>query len=159
MPLKSIKFSCEIISCSAEELDEADRDLYNAALQACGSAYAPYSKFYVGAAVKMSNGKILVASNQENMAYPSGMCAERIAVFQAKSTYPNSLIETVCITTMNDTRQPITACGSCRQVLLEYEKIQKKPIRVIMVQTGGYSWISQSVNNLLPFGFELPKQE
>ncbi|HBH07650.1 MAG TPA: cytidine deaminase [Flavobacteriales bacterium] len=154
-----IKFSCEIKSCSIEELDKEDQALHKAALESCEKAYAPYSKFYVGAAVRMNNGETIVANNQENMAYPSGMCAERIAVFQAKSAYPKSAIDTICITAKNDTEEPITSCGSCRQVMLEYEKIQTGPIKIIMVQSTGKTWISESVNNLLPFGFDLPKQE
>lgn len=120
-------------------------------------AYAPYSKFQVGAAILLKNGEVVLGSNQENAAYPSGLCAERTAVFAAGANFPNQEIVAICISassTIKDTLEPIPPCGACRQSLLEYENKQTKPIPVYFMGKSGQIMQSPSIKNLLPFVFK-----
>lgn len=149
---------------SVDELEEKDRVLVEAATAASLDAYAPYSQFYVGAALRLKNGEIIKGSNQENVAYPSGLCAERVAIYYAGATYPNQEIETLAVTAKTDNfeiKSPITPCGSCRQAIAEYEIKQQKPIRIIMSVTNGEVYICEGIKMLLPFMFneqELKKE-
>ena len=121
------------------------------------NAYAPYSKFRVGAALFLDNGKIILGSNQENAAYPSGLCAERVAVFQAGTLYPDAKILKMAITAASDTNQttaPIPPCGSCRQSIAEYEIKQESPIEIYFMGEIGTIYKSDSLKNLLPFMFD-----
>jgi cytidine deaminase len=141
---------------SVNELEESDKQLLLQAREACKSAYAPYSKFYVGAAVKLANGIIITGNNQENSAYPSGLCAERVAVFSAASQYPGVDIESIAITVSTaevDMQFPVTPCGSCRQVMAEYENLSGKAIKVWMLGGNGTVWLVNGINNLLPLMF------
>ena len=125
---------------SAEELDEKDRLLLSKAREACKSAYAPYSRFYVGASVRLENGMIITGNNQENSAYPSGLCAERVAIFAASSQHPGVAIESIAIaasTTDFGMQKPVTPCGGCRQVMAEYENLSGKAIRIWMQGNNG----------------------
>jgi len=128
------------------------------------TAYAPYSQFYVGAAVRLSSNEIIEGSNQENMAYPSGMCAERVAIYYANSFHADARIETIAITAHAkdfDVNHPISPCGACRQSMAEYELKQKHPIRLIMTGETGEVYIAESVEMILPFMFneiELKKE-
>ena len=121
------------------------------------NAYAPYSKFRVGAAILLDNEKIILGSNQENAAYPSGLCAERVAVFQAGAIYPEAKILKIVITAASDTNQtaaPIPPCGSCRQSIAEYEIKQDTPIEIYFMGEIGVIYKSASLKNLLPFMFD-----
>lgn len=120
-------------------------------------AYAPYSKFQVGAAILLKNGEVVLGANQENAAYPSGLCAERTAVFAAGANFPNQEIVAICISassTLKDTLEPIPPCGACRQSLLEYENKQAKPIPIYFMGKSGQIMQSPSIKNLLPFVFK-----
>lgn len=118
------------------ELAPADRELCQAAKQACLASYAPYSHFHVGAAVRLANGQIVCGSNQENAAYPSGLCAERCALFAANAQHPAEAVEALAIAACDEhgnfTPRAITPCGACRQVMLEVEQRYGKAIRVLL---------------------------
>lgn len=121
------------------------------------NAYAPYSKFRVGVALVLDNGKIVIGSNQENAAYPSGLCAERVAIFYAGSMYPDAKVLKMAITAASDTNQttaPIPPCGSCRQSIAEYEIRQETPIEIYFMGEIGTIYKSESLKNLLPFMFD-----
>lgn len=141
------------------ELSPEFRSLVNQAKQALKSSYSPYSGFRVGSALKLANGKIILGSNQENIAYPSGLCAERVAIFSAGTNYPNTEIETIAVTAKSvhgEVANPVTPCGACRQVMIEVEINQSTPITVIMVGSNGEVWVSKSVKNLIPYYFSSP---
>jgi len=141
---------------SVQELPEDIQNLMAQAVAIRKNAYAPYSKFRVGAALLLDNGKIVLGSNQENAAYPSGLCAERVAIFQAGSIYPEAKILKLAITAASDvnaTTTPIPPCGSCRQSIAEYENKQKIPIEIFFMGETGIIYKSASLKNLLPFMF------
>ena len=143
-----------------DSLDELPKDVQNLMDQAVEirkKAYAPYSQFRVGAALLLDNGKIVLGSNQENAAYPSGLCAERVAIFYAGSMYPEAKILKIAITAASDTNQtkaPIPPCGSCRQSIAEYEIKQETPIEIYFMGEIGSIYQSASLKNLLPFMFD-----
>ena len=133
------------------ELSAEERKLTESALEATHRSYAPYSNFHVGAAVLLENNVIVTGTNQENVAYPSGLCAERTALFYANSQYPDVEVEAIAIVT-SDMESVISPCGACRQVMLETEKRFGKPIRILM---GGANevYVAESVTDLLPLAF------
>ena len=142
---------------SLEELSKDIQDLMSEAVEVRKKAYAPYSQFRVGAALLLDNGKIVLGSNQENAAYPSGLCAERVAIFHAGSVYPDAKILKIAITAASDTNQttaPIPPCGSCRQSIAEYEIRQDTPIEIYFMGEIGEVYQSASLKNLLPFMFD-----
>ena len=143
---------------SLESMPVADRELMEQAIQAATGAYAPYSQFHVGAALRLADGYVVCGSNQENAAYPSGLCAERTAIFSASAHHPEQRdYEAIAIVGVNQQGVLCEAspCGACRQVLAEYEQRQGHPLRVICyVDTGGVR-LFHSVADLLPFGFQL----
>jgi cytidine deaminase len=133
------------------------QSLMNQAIETRKNAYAPYSRFRVGAAILLDNGKIVLGSNQENAAYPSGLCAERVAIFQAGAIYPNAKIVKLAITAASDTNptlSPIPPCGACRQSIAEYEFKQEIPIEIYFMGESGEVYKSNSINNLLPLSFD-----
>lgn len=132
-------------------------NLMKQAIFARKNAYAPYSKFRVGTAILLDNGKIILGSNQENAAYPSGLCAERVAIFAAGANYPNSKIVSMAITAASDnntTNTPIPPCGSCRQSIAEYEIKQAQAIEIYFMGETGEIYKSSSLKNLLPLMFD-----
>ena len=138
------------------ELPDRERLLIERAQQSAKDAYAPYSKFRVGVSVLLENGEIVTGNNQENAAYPSGLCAERVAVFYASAKYPKMAIEAIAITAISDDSSlkiPPFPCGACRQVLAEYEYRQKNPIRFIFHAQSGKTIVMEGIDNLLPFPF------
>lgn len=142
---------------SIKELSNDVQDLMEQAIEVRKKAYAPYSRFRVGAALLLDNGKIILGSNQENAAYPSGLCAERVAIFHAGSVYPEAKILKMAITAASDTNQttaPIPPCGSCRQSIAEYEIKQETPIEIYFMGEIGEVYQSASLKNLLPFMFD-----
>ena len=151
----NLKFLQGILS----ELDHCDRDLVNNAIASLKDAYAPYSGFQVGASILLENGEIINGSNQENVAYPSGLCAERVAIFYASSNYPNIRIIKMAISVqavdfnINDVISP---CGACRQVMAEYEENQNHPIQIILHSPNNDILIVDRVQDLLPFMFKSP---
>lgn len=139
------------------KLPSDDILLMKEAINACKKAYAPYSKFSVGCAILLDNGKIILGNNQENAAYPSGMCAERVAIWKAGSDFPNIAINKIAITASSlhtKVDKPIAPCGACRQTLSEYEINQKKPIEVLFMGEVGQVIKTKSLLSLLPFSFD-----
>lgn len=142
---------------SIEELTGDDKYLVQKAKEASEAAYAPYSRFHVGAALMLENGICVIGNNQENVAYPSGLCAERVAVFAASAQYPGIAFKAIAITAKSDdfiVNNPVSPCGSCRQVLAEYERLFCKPIRIILGCETGKILIIDKVDDLLPFSFK-----
>lgn len=138
------------------ELGEADRRLCEAAVAATAGSYAPYSRFHVGAAVRLTGGDIVTGANQENAAFPSGMCAERTACYYAHAQHPDLSFEAIAIAARDSsgqlTRDPVSPCGACRQALLEYEVLAGRPVRVMLVGADSIYEIP-SVSSLLPLAF------
>jgi cytidine deaminase len=142
---------------SAEELSAPDRELLDHARNAVHSAYAPYSQYKVGAAVRMGNGLIITGNNQENVAFPSGLCAERVALFAATSSFPGIPVDSIAITARSDqfpVDNPVPPCGSCRQAIIEYEMLHHRKIRIILQGETGKVFVIESVETLLPLSFK-----
>lgn len=153
--MEQIDINISIQSYQLDELSPQDQELVQAAIKATKNAYANYSRFYVGAALRLENGKMVIGANQENAAFPSGLCAERTAVFAAQANYPDSPIETLAIAGRNEKGvlpNPITPCGACRQVILEIEDRYKKPIKILLYGTQKIYCV-RSVKDLLPLSF------
>lgn len=153
--MEQIDINILIQSYQLDELSPQDQELVQAAIKATHNAYANYSRFYVGAALRLENGKMVIGANQENAAFPSGLCAERTAVFAAQANYPDSPIETLAIAGRNEKGvlpNPITPCGACRQVILEIEDRYKKPIKILLYGTQKIYCV-RSVKDLLPLSF------
>ena len=141
---------------SVDELEQADQQLCREAIKALANSHSPYSKFRVGVAMRLQSGKILLASNQENVAYPSGLCAERVALFHWGANHPDDPIETMAVTAHTDEFQltrPVTSCGACLQVLAEYEKKQDRAIKMLLYCQRGPIWVATGVESFLPFLF------
>ncbi len=139
-----------------EELPENDQKLCLKAKEAMASSHSPYSKFRVGTAILLADSQVVLGSNQENVAYPSGLCAERVALFNIGSNYPNAVIRKMAITAQTDQFKivnPVTSCGGCLQVMIEVEKRQKSPIEVLFYCIDGQILKVRSIKSLLPFGF------
>lgn len=143
-------------SLQLEELSNEDRDLITKAEGIRDKAYAVYSDFYVGAALLLDGGDIVLGNNQENIAFPSSLCAERVAIFYCKANYPESKIDKIAITAKSIKEaynEVVTPCGSCRQVISEYERNQKSPIEIIL-KGENEVLVFKSINDLLPLSFE-----
>ncbi|MFZ4783888.1 MAG: cytidine deaminase [Flavobacteriales bacterium] len=148
-------FEWQVIQ-AIDDLPEVDRTLLEHAHIARNDAYSPYSRFKVGAALLLSDGTIVKGNNQENMAYPSGLCAERVAMFWAGANHSNKKILAIAITASSvdfTTNQPVTPCGACRQAMLEYEIKQLSPIKIIMQGAEGEIIIVDQIRDLLPLYF------
>ena len=137
----------------AKQLPADEYALLQEASKCMQHAYAPYSNFHVGAAVLLENGKIITGNNQENAAYPSGLCAERVAIYYAGAQYPGVAIKTIAVTCMAESDQPVTPCGACRQAIAEYEQLHKKKIKLIMATLTGKVFCANGIETLLPFMF------
>ena len=141
---------------SLDELNKEDRELADAAIDAMKGSYAPYSHFNVGAAVRLSNGTIVQGANQENAAFPSGLCAERTAMFHAGATYPDKAMVSLAIAggVMGRlAKAPATPCGACRQVMAQYQLKGGHPMSVIMIGDGTI-WKFDRVDDILPLIFD-----
>lgn len=140
-----------------EALSLIDKKLVDKAMNMTDFAYAPYSNFYVGAALVLTNGVILGGSNQENASYPLCMCGERVALYNAAANYPGVEIDTLAIVARNPEHpvdKPISPCGACRQVIAEFQKRQEKRIRIILKGEIGKVYIVKDMNALLPYSFD-----
>lgn len=138
------------------DLNAEDRLLLEKAWKACDTAYAPYSKFNVGAAVSLANGEIISGNNQENAAYPSGLCAERVAMYYASAKYPGIAMKAIAVAVKSEIvklDEPASPCGSCRQVMAEYEHLYKSKMRVILGSPHTKIQILNGIDNLLPLSF------
>ena len=149
--------SSALLYADLSELPKADKLLMNRAIEARKTAYAPYSKFSVGAALLLANDEIILGNNQENAAYPSGMCAERVAIWKAGSDFPGIKILKLAISassSISKVDKPIGPCGGCRQTLSEYEINQKEPMEIIFMGEVGEVVKTNSLLSLLPFSFD-----
>lgn len=156
MKKQKIEIQLEVFE-TLSELPTAIQELMNKAQQARENAYAPYSHFRVGAALRLSSEEIVMGNNQENAAYPSGLCAERVAVFSAGANFPDQTISAMAITVRaesHEVAEPIAPCGACRQSLAEYEQKQKTPIAIYFMGETGEIIKVASVMDLLPLGFD-----
>jgi cytidine deaminase len=141
---------------SISELESADRILCESAVEALERSYSPYSQFRVGTAILLNNGSTVKGSNQENVAYPSGLCAERVALFTIGSSNPEAIIEKMAITAQTNNfniLNPVTSCGACLQVMAEFEQKQKAEIEVLFYCIDGEVLKVKGIKNLLPFTF------
>ncbi len=153
---KEIKINFEVIQ-NYEQLNDIEKTLFNKAKIIREQAYAPYSNFFVGCALLLENGEIITGSNQENAAYPSGLCAERTTVFWTSANYPDIKIKKIfVIGAPKDVLSsiPIPPCGGCRQAILEYEAKQKEEIEIYFASPNGEIIKTKSVRDLLPFSFD-----
>lgn len=157
--VEQINFQFEVFN-SVDELPDDEQTLVEHARMASDVAYAPYSRYRVGAALKLSDGRMVIGSNQENVAYPSGMCAERVAFFAAGAQFPGKKIEKVAIIAQSDdfmVSEPVAPCGACRQSMSEYEFRQESNIRLLLVSQQGKVLAIESVKSLLPLIFNESK--
>ena len=139
------------------ELSSSDKSLHLKAIEARKNAYSPYSKFSVGASLLLENGKIILGNNQENAAYPSGMCAERVAIWNAASQYPKMKIQKIFISASSKisiVNKPVSPCGACRQTIAEYEVNQAQNIEIFFTGETGKIIQASSINDLLPLAFD-----
>ena len=153
--MKDVVIQTKLHACKLEELTDEQRELVALAKEQTNNSYCPYSKFHVGAAAKLENGLIIRGSNQENAAYPSGICAERSALFAAGANYPEVPVSTLCIACFTEghfTETPGAPCGACRQVMLETEHRYGKPMQVILYGENE-TYVFDSAADLLPVGF------
>ncbi|MBL4576074.1 MAG: cytidine deaminase [Flavobacteriaceae bacterium] len=155
MKKKKISFELSVFE-SFDELSEDRQKLMLAAIEARKNAYAPYSNFYVGAAVLLENDEVVIGNNQENASYPSGLCAERVAIFQAGAKYPGVVIKSVAISASskkNTLSEPAAPCGNCRQAISEYEVRQASAIELLLMGETGEVLKCSSISDILPLSF------
>jgi cytidine deaminase len=156
--MKEVKIETTLqVYDAISELSDSVKNLMQAAIEARENAYAPYSKFNVGAAILLDNDKVVIGSNQENACFPSGLCAERTAIYYAGAKYPKAKILKMAITASSQnqvTDKPIPPCGACRQSIAEYEIKQERPIEIYFMGATGKVVKSHSLANLLPLLFE-----
>lgn len=155
--MQEVKLSSTIkVFDNFDELDGDDSSLMSLAIEVRDTAYAPYSTFKVGAAILLENGEIITGTNQENAAYPSGLCAERVAIFYAGAQYPGVAIKKIAITAAasdGSSTEPVSSCGACRQSIAEYEQKQKTPIEMLFMGETGKVIKTASLLDLLPLAF------
>ena len=154
--MKDLTITSIIKVYTFDELNKAEQDLMTSAMEATTRSYAPYSKFSVGAAALLANGIVVTGTNQENAAYPSGLCAERTTLFYANSQYPDQPVLTLAIAARTEKDfidLPIPPCGACRQVILETEKRYKQPIRILLYGKKEIYEV-KSICDLLPLSFD-----
>ncbi|GFZ41466.1 cytidine deaminase [Bacteroides nordii] len=154
--MKDLTITSIIKVYTFDELNKTDQDLMTSAMEATTRSYAPYSKFSVGAAALLANGIVVTGTNQENAAYPSGLCAERTTLFYANSQYPGQPVLTLAIAARTEKDfidLPIPPCGACRQVILETEKRYKQPIRILLYGKKEIYEV-KSIGDLLPLSFD-----
>ena len=153
--MEEIKLQTTFCFAQPEELSEDDKQLVERAIEATASSYSPYSHFAVGAALRLSDGTVIIGSNQENAAFPSGLCAERTAIFAAGATHPDKAVTALAIAARNEaglTAEPVSPCGACRQVILEVEQRYNCAVRILLYGTNGV-YIINSIRDLLPLCF------
>ncbi len=155
--MKEIVLQTKIKVCSIDEFTPEEYNLVNEARKATANSYAVYSHFNVGAALLLDDGTVVTGSNQENAAYPSGLCAERTTLFWANSQYPDRAVVALAIAARTDSgelQKPIPPCGACRQVILETEKRYNRPIKLILFGTNESYIIEDGIKALLPLSFD-----
>ena len=145
---------------SIQDLTAQEQSLISKAIDAAKTAYAPYSRFNVGASVLLENGKIISGNNQENVAYPSGLCAERVALFAASANYPGVPVKAIAISAISDhvsIGELLSPCGACRQVMVEYEHRYQKNITLFLKGDTEKVYVVDSIGDILPFSFNSDK--
>ena len=153
--MQDLEIKIKVTLCQMDELSAEDQALVGQAIEATRHSYAAYSHFHVGAAVRLQDGRVVIGANQENAAFPSGLCAERTAVFAAQANHPELSIKTIAIAARNANgflKDPISPCGACRQVILEIEDRYKQPVHILLYGTEGI-YCFRSIKDLLPFSF------
>ncbi len=154
--MKQVELKSVILECQIEELTSEEQHLLSLAIEATSRSYAPYSHFNVGAAVRLSNGIEVIGCNQENAAYPSGLCAERTALFAAGAQYPNSPVEMLAIAARGTdgelTEEPTSPCGACRQVIIESETRAGHAIRILLYGRK-HTYVIDGIGKLMPLSF------
>ncbi|MCC8145913.1 MAG: cytidine deaminase [Bacteroidales bacterium] len=153
--MKELNIIAKIRVCIYEELNLSEKILIDSAKEAALRSYSPYSHFQVGASVQLVNNEIITGSNQENAAYPSGLCAERIALFYANSRFPEEAVQAVAVAACregNFTKDPVTPCGACRQVMLEVQNRYKQPFSLYLYGTKEI-FVIETINDILPLSF------
>jgi cytidine deaminase len=154
--MKDLNISTKISVCIYEELNQSEKNLIDKAKEAALRAYAPYSCFHVGASVLLADNEIITGNNQENAAYPSGLCAERTALFYANSRFPDEAVVAIAIAAYTNgdfTDEPITPCGACRQVILETQNRYKHPVRILLYGKK-MIYLIEKISDLLPLSFD-----
>jgi cytidine deaminase len=149
--IKTIKKSIELKVFSKDSLSDELKKLCDVCIKSANNAYAVYSKFRVGSAVLLDDGHIVSGNNQENVAFPSGLCAERTVLFYTHANFPDKKIKAIAIYSP-DAKNLLTPCGACRQVMIEYENIQNEPIQTIIISEKEI-YVLESVKDWLPFEF------
>jgi cytidine deaminase len=149
-----LKIETELeVYAGENDLNASEKKLLGAAKSNIDKAYAPYSNFLVGAAVELENGEIITGNNQENAAYPSGLCAERVALFYAASQHPNKKIKAIAVACKTQTQEVASPCGACRQAIAEYQSKQNSLIRIIMAGQNNKVFVASGIDVLLPLMF------
>jgi cytidine deaminase len=154
--MENIRKTINYLSCTFEELSLKDQECVTQSLKAREFAYAPYSNFSVGASLLLDNGEYVLGNNQENRAYPSGLCAERVALFHFGANFKDRVIKSITITANNKAlnyKEMIKPCGACLQVIAEYELKQKEKIRMILYSDTNHVLVAEGVENFLPMIF------
>ena len=154
--MKTIDLSIRIKMCRMDELTPDEQQLVNKAVDATANSYSPYSHFRVGACVRLEDGSMTIGANQENSAFPAGLCAERTAIFAAQAQHPELAITDIAIAAKNVDgvllKKPVSPCGSCRQVILEIAERYRRPVRIFLYGTDGV-YVIDSVKDMLPLCF------
>jgi cytidine deaminase len=154
--MKELELKSKISECQLAELSDDERKLVEAAIASTQHSYAPYSHFHVGAAIMLANGIVIPGCNQENAAFPAGLCAERSAIFAAGAQYPDQPITMVAIAARNVegqlTKLPVSPCGTCRQVMIETETRYQQPLRILLYGQEKI-YVMDGIKNLMPLSF------
>ena len=154
--MKELVLKSTLAVCQLEELTAEERHLVELAIEATNRSYAPYSHFRVGAAVRLANGIEIIGCNQENAAYPSGLCAERTALFSAGAQYPDEPVEMLAIAARGTdgelTEEPTGPCGSCRQVIIESETRSRRRMKILLYGSK-YVYVIDGIGQLMPLSF------
>lgn len=153
--MEEMKIYSDIKLCQMEELSEEERTLVETAMKATDNSYSPYSHFRVGAAIRLSDGKVIKGANQENAAFSVTLCAERSAIFAAQANYPELPIVSIAIAARNEegyTNEPVSPCGSCRQAMVEIEQKYSQPLHIMLYGKKGV-YVMDSIRNLMPLSF------
>lgn len=153
--MEHLKIHADIKFCQIDELSSDDRALVETAMEATDNSYSPYSKFRVGAAIKLADGKVIKGANQENAAFSITICAERSAIYAAQAQFPDQPIVCIAIAARNEdgfTHEPVSPCGMCRQAMVEIEQKYSQPIHILLYGKKGI-YVMDSISNLMPLSF------
>lgn len=153
--MEHLKIYADIKFCQIDELSNDDRALVETAMEATDNSYSPYSKFRVGAAIKLADGKVIKGANQENAAFSITICAERSAIYAAQAQFPDQPIVCIAIAARNEdgfTHEPVSPCGMCRQAMVEIEQKYSQPIHILLYGKKGI-YVMDSISNLMPLSF------